>query len=67
MHHAHPLSAHRTEHDDEESSEQDVDTELQEGVLLAPSKYEAWFLTTAHADNDVDATIAAAEVAFSKL
>ncbi|TLS51354.1 glutamate-1-semialdehyde 2,1-aminomutase [Paenibacillus antri] len=40
---------------------------LDEGVLLAPSKYEAWFLTTAHAEEDVAATIAAAERAFSKL
>lgn len=38
---------------------------LGEGVLLAPSKYEAWFLTTAHTEEDVDATIAAAENALS--
>lgn len=37
---------------------------LDRGVCLAPSKYEAWFLTTAHTDADVDATIAAAEDAF---
>jgi glutamate-1-semialdehyde 2,1-aminomutase len=40
---------------------------LDEGVLLAPSKYEAWFLTTAHAEDDVAATVVAAERAFSKL
>ncbi len=40
---------------------------LDEGVLLAPSKYEAWFLTTAHTEEDVAATVAAAERAFSKL
>jgi len=40
---------------------------LDEGVLLAPSKYEAWFLTTAHAEEDVAATVAAAERAFSQL
>jgi len=40
---------------------------LAEGVLLAPSKYEAWFLTTAHTEEDVDATLAAAERSFSKL
>lgn len=32
---------------------------LDEGVLLAPSKYEAWFLTTEHTDADIDATIEA--------
>ena len=37
---------------------------LERGVYLAPSKYEAWFLTTAHTDDDVDATLAAAEEAF---
>jgi len=34
---------------------------LEEGICIAPSKYEAWFLTTAHTDADVDATIEAAE------
>ncbi|MWC29933.1 glutamate-1-semialdehyde 2,1-aminomutase [Paenibacillus sp. MMS18-CY102] len=34
---------------------------LEEGVVIAPSKYEAWFLTTAHTDADVDATIEAAD------
>jgi len=34
---------------------------LQEGINLAPSKYEAWFLTTAHTEEDIDATIAAAQ------
>lgn len=37
---------------------------LDRGVCLAPSKYEAWFLTTAHTEADVDETIAAAEDAF---
>lgn len=40
---------------------------LDEGILLAPSKYEAWFLTTAHAAHDIDATIAAAERSFAAL
>ncbi|QHT59293.1 glutamate-1-semialdehyde 2,1-aminomutase [Paenibacillus lycopersici] len=38
---------------------------LDQGICLAPSKYEAWFLTTAHTDDDIAATIAAAEHAFS--
>ncbi|MBT2293227.1 glutamate-1-semialdehyde 2,1-aminomutase [Paenibacillus albidus] len=37
---------------------------LDRGVNLAPSKYEAWFLTTAHTDADIDATLGAAEDSF---
>lgn len=40
---------------------------LEQGVNLAPSKYEAWFLTTAHTKEDIEVTLAAAETAFSKL
>lgn len=40
---------------------------LEQGIYLAPSKYEAWFLTTAHTDADIEATIAAAEQAFGQL
>lgn len=38
---------------------------LDQGIHLAPSKYEAWFLTTAHTQKDIEETIAAAENAFS--
>ncbi|WP_410513393.1 glutamate-1-semialdehyde 2,1-aminomutase [Paenibacillus sp. BR2-3] len=37
---------------------------LNRGINLAPSKYEAWFLTTAHTDEDIDATLQAAEESF---
>jgi glutamate-1-semialdehyde 2,1-aminomutase len=37
---------------------------LQQGICLAPSKYEAWFLTTAHSEEDVQETIDAAEKSF---
>lgn len=37
---------------------------LEAGVVLAPSKYEAWFLTTAHTKADIHATILAATKAF---
>ncbi|OBA05082.1 glutamate-1-semialdehyde aminotransferase [Paenibacillus polymyxa] len=37
---------------------------LNRGIHLAPSKFEAWFLTTAHTDEDVDATLEAAEDSF---
>jgi glutamate-1-semialdehyde 2,1-aminomutase len=40
---------------------------LQQGINLAPSKYEAWFLTTEHREEDVKASIAAVEKAFSQL
>jgi glutamate-1-semialdehyde 2,1-aminomutase len=31
-----------------------------EGVLLPPSQFEAWFLSTAHDDAIIDATLSAA-------
>ncbi|TKC16028.1 glutamate-1-semialdehyde 2,1-aminomutase [Robertmurraya kyonggiensis] len=40
---------------------------LHRGINLAPSKYEAWFLTIAHTADDVEATIHAVENAFSEL
>jgi glutamate-1-semialdehyde 2,1-aminomutase len=40
---------------------------LAEGVYLAPSKFEAWFLTTAHSDEDIDFTIRAVDNAFRKM
>lgn len=40
---------------------------LDEGVYLAPAAYEAGFLSVAHTEADLDATIAAAARAFEKL
>ncbi|WP_220183950.1 glutamate-1-semialdehyde 2,1-aminomutase [Thermoactinomyces mirandus] len=40
---------------------------LEEGVYLAPSKYEAWFLTTAHKEEDIQFTLRAVEGAFRKM
>jgi glutamate-1-semialdehyde 2,1-aminomutase len=37
---------------------------LAEGIYLAPSKYEAWFLTTAHTESDVLKTIKAVHKSF---
>jgi len=34
---------------------------------LAPSKYEAWFMTTAHSDEDITVTLEAAEKAFQAM
>ncbi|ADG05819.1 glutamate-1-semialdehyde 2,1-aminomutase [Kyrpidia tusciae] len=38
---------------------------LNRGVHLAPSKYEAWFLTIAHTERDIDETLEAADAAFA--
>jgi glutamate-1-semialdehyde 2,1-aminomutase len=37
------------------------------GVFLPPSQFEGVFLSTAHSDEDIEKTIQAAEIAFSKL
>lgn len=37
---------------------------LDRGVLLPPSQFEAWFVSAAHTDKDLDATLEAAEAAF---
>ncbi|MFN7252884.1 MAG: glutamate-1-semialdehyde 2,1-aminomutase [Anaerobacillus sp.] len=40
---------------------------INEGINLAPSKYEAWFLTTEHTDEDISYTLKAVENAFKAL
>ncbi|MFP1914008.1 glutamate-1-semialdehyde 2,1-aminomutase [Lonsdalea quercina] len=40
---------------------------LDEGVYLAPSAFEAGFMSTAHSEQDIDRTIAAARRCFSQL
>ncbi|HHY72816.1 MAG TPA: glutamate-1-semialdehyde 2,1-aminomutase [Bacillus bacterium] len=40
---------------------------IEQGVFLPPSQFEAYFLSTAHTDEDIEKTIAAAEEAFAKL
>ena len=40
---------------------------LGQGVYLAPSRYEAGFVSAAHGDADIDATLAAADAAFAAL
>ncbi|QOL26711.1 glutamate-1-semialdehyde 2,1-aminomutase [Thalassotalea sp. LPB0316] len=40
---------------------------LDEGVYLAPSAFEASFLSTAHTDEEIEATLAAADRCFAKL
>jgi glutamate-1-semialdehyde 2,1-aminomutase len=38
---------------------------LKRGVYLAPSAFEAGFMSTAHTDDDVETTLAAAKEAFA--
>ncbi|QFG00167.1 glutamate-1-semialdehyde 2,1-aminomutase [Psychrobacillus glaciei] len=40
---------------------------LEQGINLAPSKYEAWFITTAHTEDDIRETIIAVDHAFGQL
>jgi glutamate-1-semialdehyde 2,1-aminomutase len=40
---------------------------LEAGIYLAPSAYEAGFVSSAHTGNDIDATIAAARSCFAQL
>jgi len=40
---------------------------LDEGIYLAPSAFEAGFVSAAHSDDDIDATVAAAERVFATL
>jgi glutamate-1-semialdehyde 2,1-aminomutase len=40
---------------------------LDEGIYLAPSAFEAGFVSAAHSDDDIDATVAAAERVFASL
>nr|WP_255707151.1 MULTISPECIES: glutamate-1-semialdehyde 2,1-aminomutase [Anoxybacillus] len=40
---------------------------LHQGINLAPSKYEAWFITLAHTEEDIEYTIKAVEHAFKSL
>ena len=40
---------------------------LDEGVYLAPSAFEAGFVSAAHTDREIDATIAAAQRVFARI
>src|SRR5699024_9579999 len=40
---------------------------LRQGINLAPSKFEAWFLTTAHTEADIDEAIQAVGHAFAEM
>lgn len=40
---------------------------LSQGVNLAPSRYEAWFLTIAHTEEDINTTLQAVDFVFAQL
>ncbi|MGQ9747111.1 MAG: glutamate-1-semialdehyde 2,1-aminomutase [Candidatus Caldatribacteriaceae bacterium] len=40
---------------------------LQEGIFIPPSQFEAWFLSTAHTDEDINRTLEATSKALKKL
>ena len=40
---------------------------LESGIYLAPASFEAGFMSSAHSDADIEATIAAAAKAFASL
>jgi glutamate-1-semialdehyde 2,1-aminomutase len=40
---------------------------LARGVYLPPSQFEAWFLSAAHTERDVDRTVRAAREAFKSV
>lgn len=40
---------------------------LEQGIYLAPSAFEAGFMSLAHSDADIDRTLAAADIAFGQL
>ena len=40
---------------------------LERGVYLAPSQYEAGFMSLAHTDEDIEKTIAAAKEVFAEI
>ncbi|MBO8173395.1 MAG: glutamate-1-semialdehyde 2,1-aminomutase [Bacillaceae bacterium] len=40
---------------------------LNQGICLAPSKYEAWFITLAHTEADIDKTIEAVGKSFAQM
>ncbi len=40
---------------------------LEQSIYLAPSRFEAWFISAAHSADDVDRTLAACAYAFSRM
>ena len=57
----------QAENSDGEAFAQFFKLMLHQGINLAPSKFEAWFLTTEHTEDDIDTTLKAVDNAFSQM
>ncbi|MFY2828466.1 glutamate-1-semialdehyde 2,1-aminomutase [Staphylococcus arlettae] len=57
----------QAENSDGEAFAQFFKLMLLQGINLAPSKFEAWFLTTEHTEDDIDTTLKAVDNAFSQM
>lgn len=57
----------QVEHSDGEAFGKFFKLMLNQGIILAPSKFEAWFLTTEHTEEDIKQTLKAADYAFSQM
>jgi glutamate-1-semialdehyde 2,1-aminomutase len=40
---------------------------MEQGIYLPPSQFEAWFISLAHSQKDLDKTIEACDNAFKKV
>lgn len=57
----------QAENSDGEAFAQFFKLMLHQGINLAPSKFEAWFLTTEHTEDDIDTTLKAVDNAFIQM
>ncbi|MDG6491747.1 glutamate-1-semialdehyde 2,1-aminomutase [Staphylococcus aureus] len=57
----------QVEHSDGEAFGKFFKLMLNQGINLAPSKFEAWFLTTEHTEEDIKQTLKATDYAFSQM
>lgn len=57
----------QVEHSDGEAFGKFFKLMLNQGINLAPSKFEAWFLTTEHTEEYIKQTLKAADYAFSQM
>lgn len=65
---SHPVVDYRgTQQTDTEKFARFFKLLLEEGILIAPSKYEAWFLTISHTEKEIEDTLTAIDRVFSKL
>ncbi|MEO1962425.1 MAG: aspartate aminotransferase family protein, partial [Cycloclasticus sp.] len=52
---------------DQERFKQFFHLMLEQGIYLAPSAFEAGFVSAAHSEQDINDTLNAAKIAFAKL